>query len=445
MTVTKKIFACIGIFCVLIMVFTVPCFAYSYVHSSGDLTGSVGLPFIFTTNANIATFGGYDTTKFITSGFGSVPYYSDVSTVPDYYNGFYSPEDFSVVGGAEPVGDLYFYHSIDFGTVANPWYSDAQYSYNFQAFNQNTTDYFSFTTPAQRVTYIQQEIRSANNAPFNLGYTLFYNDVISCSLLPYIGGTSDYFPLSFDVTVFTNKNYVLYDANGVLNRTGSNLSNYGAVVGIEFEVAEYYENSIEWVTKTIQANIYNAFISDNIVFNDLGLNSYAHIMSQGFNFAVPLNYTVSMYPVYNAILSVTSRDSYIRNLKLNIAPTPLNPTDPDFRQYVDSPVLAYIDNRLGYQSTVLPSFEFSLNYNGASYDYTGVDGSFDNSRITGGNVYLTDGEFNLVNWLGDTVGGILDVPLIGNPDGAYISIGTILYVCVGAGILMLLLKLFAGG
>lgn len=48
--------------------------------------------------------------------------------------------------------------------------------------------------------------------------------------------------------------------------------------------------------------------------------------------------------------------------------------------------------------------------------------------------------FNLVSWLGDTIGGVLDVPIIGN-----VSLGTVLYVCVGLGLAFVILKFFVGG
>lgn len=47
---------------------------------------------------------------------------------------------------------------------------------------------------------------------------------------------------------------------------------------------------------------------------------------------------------------------------------------------------------------------------------------------------------NFLSWLGTTIGGVLDVDILGS-----ISIGDILYVAIGCGFVLLILKFFAGG
>lgn len=49
-------------------------------------------------------------------------------------------------------------------------------------------------------------------------------------------------------------------------------------------------------------------------------------------------------------------------------------------------------------------------------------------------------EFNLVSWLGDTLGGIFDIELIGT-----ITLSQILYVTIGLGLVIVFLKVFSGG
>ena len=86
-----------------------------------------------------------------------------------------------------------------------------------------------------------------------------------------------------------------------------------------------------------------------------------------------------------------------------------------------------------------------------SYDNAGVvgvdatesiRGTYDNWVATNARdiSYVSLNNFSLVDWLGDTIGGVFDIDIVGN-----ISLGDVLSVTIAVGFVMLVLKFFAGG
>lgn len=234
------------------------------------------------------------------------------------------------------------------------------------------------------------------------------------------------------------------------------------------EVAHADSEEVFFATETFEVSFGQLYDSGNVSLErdfygngaDLDCDLYflSNFIPPGFMFMtleVPLGdflYNVSYDHNYGT--SEKFYGCFYRNLEFY----PTFNIDPDYlagilfttaELYGDSPYIQQYFDLLGdgtYFSVVdkersLPIYSVYSNHKNLDYDvqarYLDLFNDYFNG-IVYEPVSLED--FNLVSWIGNTLGGVLDVELIPG-----ISITTILVVVIGLGLLFIILKFFVGG
>lgn len=435
-----RVFSFIALLSIVLSLFAISSSAYSYVIADDlSIDGSLAVPFRITTLGNNINFTDSSMTYFVDDGFGSIPYDSSLGDY-EWRNGYFgisSPYDYvTVVGGGSLVGDMYFFNrpkNVSFNSEAE-WFYDTYYRFVCTPMTNTTFNAFKESDLDEASQYLSLYLSRPENHPFTLGYSLSYDGVVALSNLPLSNNINAYFPTYFRVCRYLTKGTISYNSNGSISSSVASIPDVPFLVTCAFDYATLSDDgSIVWESNYLSVPLTRGF-GDVIGYYGFEDEAFNRIVNYYSDYDI-LNIGFSLNRVYDGIRNLVGSSGYIKNLSFNIIGAGNSDSAFDSNSLYSFVSVRGINN-------VAPLYEFSLGYTGASYDYHSVEGDFDNMHITNA-VYLGDG-FNLVTWLGDTLGDVLDVDIIGNEDVS-ISLGSVIYVCLGVGVLFAILKIFAGG
>ena len=243
------------------------------------------------------------------------------------------------------------------------------------------------------------------NFSYYLPSTVSYLYPVPTTTLSSLNYSAEYIVnISYDSIDFVNGEYVYNREYGTYEINGSSHSSHSITPSyydwyLSYRTSEYYERKF---------NMYSGEVT--------------------FNF----------YHIVMDLMSLPQNEDYIRNLTIRIEPSETTFTGYEY------------DNMYPYYFTdwcgQYPMYAFNFSYDNAGIigadAIDSIRGSYDNWVATNArNIsYVSLNNFNLVDWLGDTLGGVFDIDIVGN-----ISLGDVLSVTIAVGFVMLVLKFFAGG